>query len=639
MSKNNILKKLSPLHIVAFICAAVIFVTVVVSAVLFGISMSEKNNREFDYMKENLEEYITLGDYTNLTVTPAYSTIRPVDVEAAVLNLIAGQKNYSATDPAYYDENTVINVGDVVNLYYRGYILDEEGNPEYVDGMSNLIGSTYATMKPYSLSIGGDSFISGFSLALDGKVVKQYPKMETNRGEKVEVKAENTIAFVSFTRYPITTNKYSHVETQGSVETGTSVLVDLTLGQAEIDAIYGEGFYAAIVGVVDNPETEENETVAAAKANGENVISDTTKGLRANTAEGVDYKYTKIAVEYTMAADYYAGYETIEVQFPESYSAAELAGKDAYFQIIIESVQEYRYEGHEDDSQKDDITLVGVNSEDETVRANARAVINPILKIALEKNEEFAEYLKEAGVVVPEENDTTDYYHYYTEYLKHEYEESKALTNELALYQAIIDAIVESTTVVKPHPDLEDKYNASLITFRSSYTSNGSSYATIEEYAEAVIGGDHYVYIYEENGEWKVLVDADKNPCAPEEGDTVEYTKLYDWKAAVKQLSVEYYTERMAIYQIIKANNLYNEDSYKAAYDRIYNDYANEYKKSYCDSYGIDIDNMTTQEEAEVEAAVKSYISSEIGYEYLSDRAYYQLVFDFLADKITVVEE
>lgn len=638
MSKNNILKKLSPLHIVAFICAAVIFVTVVVSAVLFGISMSEKNNREFDYMKENLEEYITLGDYTNLTVTPAYSTIRPVDVEAAVLNLIAGQKNYSATDPAYYDANTVINVGDVVNLYYRGYILDEEGNPEYVDGMSNLIGSTYATMKPYSLSIGGDSFISGFSLALDGKVVNQYPQMKTTRGD-VEVKAENTIAFVSFTRYPITTNKYSHVETQGSVETGTSVLVDLTLGQAEIDAIYGEGFYAAIVGVADNLETEENETVAAAKADGKNVISDTTKGLRAITAEGVDYKYTKIAVEYTMAADYYAGYETINVQFPESYSTAKLAGKDAYFQIIIESVQEYRYEGHEDDSQKDDVTLVGVNSEDETVRANARAVINPILKKALEKNEEFAEYLEEAGVVVPEENDETDYYHYYTEYLKHEYEESNALTNELALYQAIIDAIVDSTTVVKSHPDLDDKYNASLITFRSSYTSNGSSYATIEEYAEAVIGGDHYVYIYEVDGEWKVLVDENGEPCAPAEGDTVEYTKLYDWKAAVKQLSVDYYTERMAIYQIIKANNLYNEDSYKAAYDRIYNDYANEYKKSYCDSYDIDIDNMTTQEEAEVEAAVKSYIASEVGYEYLSDRAYYQLVFDFLADKITVVEE
>ena len=92
----------------------------------------------------------------------------------------------------------------------------------------------------------------------------------------------------------------------------------------------------------------------------------------------------------------------------------------------------------------------------------------------------------------------------------------------------------------------------------------------------------------------------------------------------------------MAIYQIIKANNLYTEEAYKAAYDSIYNDYAEEYKKSYCASYGIDIDDMTTQEEQTVDAAVKSYIASELGYEYLSDRAYYQLVFDFLADKVTV---
>ena len=606
MSKNNILKKLSPLHIVAFICAAVIFVTVVVSAVLFGINLSEKNNREFDYMKENLEEYITLGDYTNLTVSPEYSTIREVDIQAGILTLVAGQKNYSSGEDASYNADTLITVGDVVNLYYRGYTVDEEGERNYMDGMSNLIGSTYSTMKAYSLSIGGDSFISGFSLALDGATVGQYPKMETTRGD-VEV-TDSMIAFVTYTRYPITTNKYSHVETQGSVETKTSALVDLTLGQEAIDAIYGAGFYNYIVGRADDAETEANEAMSAAKANGENVISNTTTGFR-TTADGVDYKYTKIAVEYTMAANYYEGHEPIVVEFPESYGTAELAGKTAYFQIIIESVKEYSYTIDGVDV-KDVVTLAGVEVEG----SDARNTINPLLKKALEKNDDFADYLVEVGVVVPEENDTTDYYHYYIEYLRHEYEESNALANELALYQAIIDALVETTTVKKDHPELDAKYNASLIAFRSSYNSNGSSYATIEEYAEAVIGGEHYITV----------------------GEGDDAVKVFDWKAAVKQLSVDYFTERMAIYQIIKANNLYTEEAYKAAYDSIYNDYAEEYKKSYCASNGIDIDDMTTQEEQTVDAAVKSYIASELGYEYLSDRAYYQLVFDFLADKVTV---
>ena len=606
MSKNNILKKLSPLHIVAFICAAVIFVTVVVSAVLFGINLSEKNNREFDYMKEDLTKYITLGDYTNLTVSPEYSTIRDVDIQAGILDLIAGQKNYSSGEDASYNADTLITVGDVVNLYYRGYTVDEDGNIEYIDSMSNLIGSTYSTMKSYSLSIGGDSFIDGFSLALEGATVSQYPQIKTTRGDATVT--SDMIAFVTYTRYPITTNKYSHVETQGTVETKTSAFIDLSLGQEEIDATYGAGFYNYLVGRVDDAETEANEAMSAAKANGENVISNTTTGFR-TTADGVDYKYTKIAVEYTMPANYYEGYETIKVEFPESYGTADLAGKKAEFQILIESVKEYSYTiGGVD--VKDVVTLAGVEVEGSDVRNT----INPILKKALEKNDDFADYLVEVDVVVPEENDTTDYYHYYIEYLRHEYEEANALKNELALYQAIIDKLVETTTVKKDHPELDAKYNASLIAFRSSYNSNGSSYATIEEYAEAVIGGDHYITV----------------------GEGEDAVEVFDWKAAVKQLSVDYFTERMAIYQIIKDNNLYTEEAFKAAYDSIYNDYAEEYKKSYCSSNGIDIDDMTVQESQAVDAAVKSYIESNLGYEYLSDRAYYQLVFDFLADKVTV---
>lgn len=606
MSKNNILKKLSPLHIVAFICAAVIFVTVVVSAVLFGINLSEKNNREFDYMKEDLTKYITLGDYTNLTVSPEYSKIRDVDIQAGILDLIAGQKNYSSGEDASYNADTLITVGDVVNLYYRGYTVDEDGNIEYIDSMSNLIGSTYSTMKSYSLSIGGDSFIDGFSLALEGATVSQYPQIKTTRGD-AEVTSD-MIAFVTYTRYPITTNKYSHVETQGTVETKTSAFIDLSLGQEEIDATYGAGFYNYLVGRADDAETEANEAMSAAKANGENVISNTTTGFR-TTADGVDYKYTKIAVEYTMPANYYEGYETIKVEFPESYGTADLAGKKAEFQILIESVKEYSYTIDGVDV-KDVVTLAGVEVEGSDVRNT----INPILKKALEKNDDFADYLVEVDVVVPEENDTTDYYRYYIDYLRHEYEEANALKNELALYQAIIDALVESTTVVADHPELDAKYNASLIAFRSSYNSNGSSYATIEEYAEAVIGGDHYITV----------------------GEGEDAVEVFDWKAAVKQLSVDYFTERMAIYQIIKDNNLYTEEAFKAAYDSIYNDYAEEYKKSYCSSNGIDIDDMTVQESQAVDAAVKSYIESNLGYEYLSDRAYYQLVFDFLADKVTV---
>ena len=82
--------------------------------------------------------------------------------------------------------------------------------------------------------------------------------------------------------------------------------------------------------------------IAPAVANGENVLK--TSDLRLTNAEGVEYKYTKIAVEYVMAANYYEGYETIKVQFPENYGSADLAGKDVEFQVLIESVKEYKYD-------------------------------------------------------------------------------------------------------------------------------------------------------------------------------------------------------------------------------------------------------------------------------------------------------
>jgi hypothetical protein len=42
---------------------------------------------------------------------------------------------------------------------------------------------------------------------------------------------------------------------------------------------------------------------------------------------------------------------------------------------------------------------------------------------------------------------------------------------------------------------------------------------------------------------------------------------------------------------------------------------------------------MTAQEEQKVDEAVRNYLQSNLGYEYLTDRAYYQLVFDYLTEK------
>lgn len=578
MSIKNVLKRLSPIHIVALVCAVLIFAAVVTSAVFFGIGLAKDAKKEFDFTK-NPEKYIEINYKEAFDIAPEYNKIRDVDINNKILALVAGEKNKNSGVSSEYDASTVINVGDEVKIYYRGL-----NDGVAFDGGCNFVGSTYSSLSAYSLSIGGDSFIAGFSLALDGKTVGDFPMFARERG--VEVTSSH-IAFVSYTRYPVTRNQYSGVETVGSVQSGTSVYVDLSGDLAEINNAYGmvkdeEGtvttkFTDYLLG--NGLASDADGYIAAAVANGENVLK--TSDLRLTNAEGVEYKYTKIAVEYVMAANYYEGYETIKVQFPVNYGSADLAGKDVEFQVLIESVKEfgYDYEG------TGDCTM-----------ANAEFV-DAMLKKALEDEEEIV------AEVEAIELEGASFAEKYAKYLRDEDGEDNSLTYANAKYQAIIDALVaKSTLKLDDNKDLKSyvdaKYDASVITFLEAYANNGSNYASVEAYAEDVL---------------------DVEGCG--EGST------YDWHKALRILAENYYKERLIVNYIIAEENL--ADDYDAAYASVCEKYSAAYRTTYAKQQGIDLDNMTENEAKKVRDAVNSYLSSSIGYEYLTERAHYQLVLNW----------
>ncbi len=576
MSIKTVLKKLSPIHIVALVCAVLIFAAVVTSAVFFGIGLANDAKKEFNFTK-NPEKYIEINYKEAFEIAPEYTALRDVDINNTILALVAGEKNKNSGVSSEYDANTLISVGDEVKIYYRG--IDENGVA--FDGGCNFVGKSYATTTPQTLSIGGDSFIAGFSLALDGKTVGDFPAFVRERG--VEVTTSH-IAFVSYTRYPVTYNQYSGVETVGSVDSATSVYVDLSGDLAAINDSYGAGFTDYLLG---KAAEGENKAIDVAVANGENVLK--TSDLRLTNADGVEYKYTKIAVEYVMAANYYEGYETIKVQFPANYGNADLAGKDVEFQVLIESVKEfgYDYEGTGD-----------------CAMTNAEFV-DAMLERALEDEEEILEEVKalEGETLAAK----------YAAYLRAEDAEDNELTNTNAKYQAIIDALVAASTLkLEGNKDLESyinaKYDASVITFLEAYSNNGSSYDSIEAYAEDVLG----------------LTD-DKYYTTVGEGE--DAVKVYDWHAALRTLAENYYKERLIVHYIIAEEGL--ADGYDAAYKAICEEYSAAYKLSYAKQQGIDLDNMTEKEAKQVRDAVNAYLSSSIGYEYLTERAHYQLVLDW----------
>lgn len=577
MSIKNVLKRLSPIHIVALVCAVLIFAAVVTSAVFFGIGLAKDAKKEFDFTK-NPEKYIEINYKEAFDIAPEYNKIRDVDINNKILALVAGEKNKNSgvSSNSKYDASTVINVGDEVKIYYRGL-----NDGVAFDGGCNFVGSTYSSLSAYNLSIGGDSFIAGFSLALDGKTVGDFPMFARERG--IEVTSSH-IAFVSYTRYPVTRNQYSGVETVGSVQSGTSVYVDLSGDLTAINDSYGAGFTDYLLG---KAAEGENKAIDVAVANGENVLK--TSDLRLTNAEGVEYKYTKIAVEYVMAADYYTNkdtnekYDTIKVQFPVNYGNADLAGKDVEFQILIESVKEfgYDYEG------TGDCTM-----------ANAEFV-DAMLKKALEDEEEI--------VAEVEALEGANFAEKYAKYLRAEDEKNNALTYDNIKNRAIIDALVAASTLkLEGNKDLKSyvdaKYDATLITFLEAYSQNSSSY-TIEEYAELYfdLTSDEYY-------------------------DTVGEDKVYDWHEAARVTAENYYKERLIIHYIIATEGL--ADGYDAAYKAVCDEYSAAYKISYANQNDIDLENMTEKEAKQVRDAVNAYLASNIGYDYLTEFAHYQLVLD-----------
>ncbi len=582
MSIKTVLKKLSPIHIVALVCAVLIFAAVVTSAVFFGIGLANDAKKEFDFTK-NPEKYIEINYKQAFEISPEYTALREVDIDHKILGLVAGEKNKNSGVKSEYDANTVINVGDEVKIYYRGYTGEGDERKAF-DGGCNFIGISYAALSAYTLAIGGDNFIAGFSLGLDGKKVGDFPVFVRERDVEVTT---SYIAFVSYTRYPVTYNKYSGVETVGTVDSGTSVYMDLSGDLTVINDSYGEGFTKYLLG--NGLAADADGYIAPAVADGDNLITD----IRLTNAEGVEYKYTKIAVEYVMAADYYTNkdtnekYDTIKVQFPENYGSADLAGQNAEFEVLIESVKEYGYdyEGTCDMTNAD--------------------FVDAMLKKALEDEEEVI------AKVEALEGDT--FRAKYENYLKADNAEDNKLTNTNAKYQKIIDALVAASSFNADNYDeiksyVDAKYDASVITFLDSYASNGSSYASVEAYAEDVLdltGDEYYTAV----------------------GEGEDAVKVYDWHKALRTLAENYYKERLIVHYIIAEEGL--ADGYDAAYAAVCEEYSAAYRVSYAKQQGIDLDNMTEKEAKQVRDAVNTYLAGSAGYDFLTERAYYQLVLDW----------
>ena len=118
----------------------------------------------------DLSSYIEIDEsyYKNLTVEVKTNKVTDLDVDNAIIQMLRANKDKTALE----NGDGIISVGDVVNIFYKGYYIetDSEGKETkvYFDGGSNVGGVSYA------LEIGSGGFIPGFEYNMIGKNVADY---------------------------------------------------------------------------------------------------------------------------------------------------------------------------------------------------------------------------------------------------------------------------------------------------------------------------------------------------------------------------------------------------------------------------------------------------------------------------------
>ena len=609
MSNRNLLKKLSPVHIVALICAVLIFAAVVTSSVIFIVNAVKDKNREFDYASASAEElakYFALEEnYTNLELELDFLSETKRNEEIArtvnsdILTLVAGQKNIVSGTNASYSSDTTITVGDEVNLYYRGYVLKDDGTRDYLDGMCN-----FSSASAYALAIGGGSFISGFADALVGKAATAYPRLSDLqiKGDSDNVKRVEAglMLFVTYTRCEVVVNPYSFEKEDGAAESKTTILIDLSAENAieEVNKLYGtrandstKGFYdylvtgAEVKETVDGTETTKN---VGQKINTTLFTSSSTDNVF--VIDGKEYKYTNLKVDFALNPDYYEGYTTLDVTFPYNYGKEELNGKVGHFEIFVDSVKEYGYKYTE--TTEENHNFPGDMDNTAFVSAMLDNYLNKKGNEDLKKKVEAQEGANTEAKV--------------RAYLTNKYTENYANTLKGLEETAILDALVSKVTLTdaffanKTLKALyEEKVDELLISFRSQYDSAVSegtvdaSY-TIEQYAKDLFG--------------------------IEEG--------HKWHAEVEKLAKEYFAEKLVVNYLFKTLNL-------TAFDAM-SEIKAEHLKSYLEEYGFDsLDEMTPAEKAAFDESENSYIAT-FGYDYIEELGIYKAVVNHLKDKGTI---
>ena len=431
--------KISEKNLAIVITAAILAVVAIAAAIVFVIQ-AVKSDSGFDYLKSDLEKYIEFtDDYKSFAVSLDIAQPKEVDIDVALLELLASAKTGNGKEYALDLTSREIGPGDIVYIYYRGYILDDAGNEVALDGMSN-----FSDASPYALTIGSGSFVPGFEFDMVGHMTSDYTKLEKVTLGGLKNNEELAYAYVSYTR----------TENADATKTVSVKNERIDLHSDDVALKYGEGF----------KEWVDMAPIAA------------EKGADFVTAiDGKEYTYTNAKINFATKSE---GGESrlVECYFPYNYGKAELNNETAYFEVYVEKFFDY------------DVYDI-VAGENSTVEPTLISEANDafIKRMIEEKKIKISE-----DVLNTYEGDTL--VAKYRDYLNKQYMDTYNTEYETLLQSAILEHLRNIAKVKKyPAAKVDELYEQYYKTVNDSYIDNegyinSTKYSSLSTYAVAYFG-------------------------------------------------------------------------------------------------------------------------------------------------------
>ena len=284
--------------------SVVLFAVICVSCIFLVIVPMWKKDKNFDYLKSDLSKYITLSpeQYKNYSMALTIAKPKEIDVDIALLSMLAADRDEKPQYDGAGQREVEITAGDIVNIYYRGY-MEIDGIQKTV--VSNLTSDTYT-----SYVVGGGTFptenypVRGVENALLGVLPCEWQKFVKIKSGKV---AEGQVIYLTFERL---------TDGETKSETGTAERIDLT--SDKLDEAYGVGFRDKVIGLgIGSGYTHSFET----------------------TLDGKTCKYSNVKVEFVTECERDA--LTVTGYYPYSTGSTMLNNQEVTFEIYIHSTVVY----------------------------------------------------------------------------------------------------------------------------------------------------------------------------------------------------------------------------------------------------------------------------------------------------------